>query len=494
MILCFICDIHLPYTKSSIQHVAFDWIFDFIKKGREDVVIFAGDFTANGDVNAANYFKNRIKELEVPTIVMTGNSDLRTPENIDYIQSMRTPSYNVIDGQVIYTVDDSTGQISSQTLDELYSLDKNAIVVLHHPIEDLYEPSKSLMVKWRESHLENVLFCAHEHISKVIGNTIYLQALDPDKAIGNGPSITHYDTETKIVSNGLFISLAPKDIFDYIGISCFYPMEDIQYARENNIKHIELRDTVIEYNLDDISFEIEKWRKSGGKSLSMHAPEVTYEDAIKGISDKWEKFTHMAAMLNADRITLHVPKASVRCIRENPENMNCIIKFLKKYFSKLNPACVIGVENMHMTSADNPDDTRRFGYIPEEVIEFMELLSKSVDQKVGVNFDTGHARNNAPFSQKYNIGAWFEEIGKHTVGYHIHQVTYEGGKFSNHMPIDHPYGKLISLASLFDCWDRGMINKVPIICEIRGDGSQGAYKSTIEMFNRIKKFRCGDDD
>jgi len=39
-----------------------------------------------------------------------------------------------------------------------------------------------------------------------------------------------------------------------------------------------------------------------------------------------------------------------------------------------------------------------------------------------------------------------------------------------------------------------MINKAPVICEIRGDGSQGEYKSTIEMFNRIKNFICKDDE
>lgn len=494
MNICFVCDIHLPYTKNSIQHAAFDWIFDFIKKGREDVLVFAGDFTANGDINAANYFKNKIQNLDIPVIVMTGNSDLRTSENIDYIQSMRTQSYNEINGQVIYAADDSTGQISEETLNELYSLEKDALVVFHHPIEDLSEPSKSKMIKWRESHPDNIVFCAHKHISKVDGNTIYIQALDPDKAIGTHPCITHFDTKTKIVSNALFTSYAPKDIFDYIGISCFYPVEDIRFATDNDIRHIELRDTVIENDFDDVKVEIEKWRTSGGKTLSMHAPEVSLEDAVNGQSDKWDKFTEMAALLNADRITLHVPKTSVKTIRENPDNMKCIVRFLKVYFSKLKSSCIIGVENMHMTSHEKSDETRRFGYIPGEVLEFMNILDEALIQKVGINFDTGHARNNAPFSQKYSVGAWFEEVGKYAVGYHIHQVTYDNGKFSNHMPIDHPYGKLISCASLFDCWSRNMINKAPVICEIRGDGSQGEYESTIEMFNRIKNFICKDDE
>ncbi len=495
MKICFICDVHIPYIEGSIQHDALKWACDFVERYNRELLIVAGDFTANGDLNAARFFEKEINKLKIPVIIMTGNSDYRTPENREHMRKLRSPSMNMINGQVIYAVDDGEGVISDETINELNGLNSDAIVVMHHPIDDLPEPAKSKMSLWRENHPDILLFCAHRHVSEIDGNTIYLQSLDPDKAIGTHPCVVDFDTETKICGNALYYCPAPKDIFDYIGISCFYPIEDTKYAAENNIRCIELRDTAVNENQEMLEEAVELWRSKVGTNLSMHAPEVTIdENENVGSRDEWDKFIALAKKLDADRITLHVPKASLRIIREKPNSLENISCFLSEYFKELKPECVIGVENMHMTSSEKDDMNRRFGYIPDEVIEFMNVLSNFTDRKVGINFDVGHARNNSPFSQKYNIGAWYKEVGKYCVGYHIHQVTLENGKFYNHMPIEHIYGKLISYASLLKCWSLDMINKAPIICEIRGDGTQAEYKSTLEMFDRIKKYICRDDD
>jgi hypothetical protein len=164
---------------------------------------------------------------------------------------------------------------------------------------------------------------------------------------------------------------------------------------------------------------------------------------------------------------------------------------------------VIGVENMHMTEKETPDDTRRFGYIPEECIRFMKMLAGKCKHKVGINFDIGHARNNAPYSKKYQISTWLSMVGKYAVGYHIHQVIPTESKFENHMQIEDVYGRLISYASFFRCWIDGKINKAPFVFEMR---PRDAYEKTLRTFDEHKArkvfdmhshtnySRCGKDD
>ena len=135
---------------------------------------------------------------------------------------------------------------------------------------------------------------------------------------------------------------------------------------------------------------------------------------------------------------------------------------------------------MHMTAKDTADGNRRFGYIPEECLQLMRLLGKRCRHQVGINFDIGHARNNAPYSKTYQIGTWFSMLGEHMVGYHMHQVTKGNGTFENHMPITQLYGSLISLASFFKCWETGRIQKAPIVFEMR---PKDAYETTLATFS-----------
>jgi len=169
----------------------------------------------------------------------------------------------------------------------------------------------------------------------------------------------------------------------------------------------------------------------------------------------------------------------------NPFVLEKIAGFLAEKLGGVSHPIIIGIKNMHMTNTEKPDNSRRFGYIPEECLECMNALQSKCNHKVGINFDIGHARNNMPFSQKYQISTWLSLVGEHIVGYHIHQVTLTDGKFNNHMPIPEAYGHLISYASLFKCWSNGSINKAPLIFEMR---PEGAYQTTLDTFKELNLF------
>ncbi len=491
MLICFMCDLHLSYNKRTVQYDALDWACSDLKNKRADAVVFAGDFTADGNIFAAKRFVRKIQSLTVPCIVIPGNSDCRTPKNISYMQSLCSPCENILSEKIkIFAVNDSEKIIDLSTFETLEKADENSIVVMHHPSGSLEESSKKRFEDWRKRHQKSLLVYGHLHKSSFAENSLSLPALDPDKSIGENPSIVYYDTESGEITKSCYFCPVPGDIYDYIGISCFDVPQDINYAEKEGLKCIELRYNALGTDAGTLHDSIAAWRKSGGVNLSMHAPEMVYSSGNIENQADWDKFTMTASSLGADRITVHVPKISIDTVKKDKAAFDNISDFLAKRFALLPAKCVIGVENMHMTEIERTGqaESRRFGYLPEECVEFMKHLRKKCTRVIGINLDVGHARNNAPFSQKYPISTWYAETGRYSVGYHIHQTVKDeqSDKMLNHMPITDVYGSLISYASFFKCWSTGAISKAPVILEIRGHGE---YKASVELFKKYRS-RC----
>ena len=120
------------------------------------------------------------------------------------------------------------------------------IVFMHHPISSLRGESREKMLAWREAHPGTLLFYGHEHTSKREGNDICLQAMDPDKAIGESACITYYDTETDTLTPSYFFCPVPVDMHGYLGISCYRPEGDIELAVKRGLKYLELRKNALD--------------------------------------------------------------------------------------------------------------------------------------------------------------------------------------------------------------------------------------------------------
>ena len=489
MKICFMCDLHLPSDKGALQYDVLDWAIADVQKKQADCIVFAGDATCDGNENTYDYFINAVSDTEIPFIYIPGNSDLRCAESKASIKEKASECENLIDGITVYAVNDCDTTISDEQFDALANADDNSIVFMHHPIEGHSGESYDKLVEWRENHKNTMLFYGHLHRSAQDANSASLQAMDPDKSIGENPCITYYDTETKNLREAYFFAPVPTDIYDYFGISCYNTQKQLEFAMQNQLKHIELRYSCIDEDRNALKALVEKWRNAGGESLSVHMPDVGWADGNVVAGETYERTIELIADLKADRVTQHVPKVSVKEIKDTPEILEKICEFIGTMLDGVPHDIVVGVENMHMTAKDNADDTRRFGYIPEECVQFMETLSAKCRHKVGINFDIGHARNNAPYSQKYQISTWFSMIGKYIVGYHMHQVNYENGVFENHMPITDIYGHLISYASFFRCWSSGRINKVPVIFEMR---PENAYEITLKTFEEHKQRKIFD--
>lgn len=485
MKICLMCDLHLPFEKGALQYSVLRWAIEDITKKQPDCIIFAGDVTCDGNALVYDEFLSKMNSLGIPFLYIPGNSDLRCVESALYVKNKASLCKNMIGDTQIFAINDCEGVISDSDYQALLSADENAIVFTHHPLPY----SDKRIEEWCIKHPDATVFFGHLHKSFQKGNLVSLQAMDPDKAIGECPCITYYDTDTKALRKAYYFCPVPQDVFLYFGVSCYDTQRDIEFAMHNNLKCLELRYSVVLSDFEKTKTMVERWRRSGGENLSLHLPDIAYKDGEVVLHPDFDKLIKISDNLKVDRFTQHVPKISVKEALEDKNALGKICDYLAYKLNSMNCTPIVAVENMHMTKEDKPDDTRRYGYLPEECLEFMELLQSRCKCKVGINFDIGHARNNMPYSQKYQISTWLSMLGKHIVGYHIHQVTEDKGVFENHVAITEPYGRLISYASFFKCWQQGRINKAPLVFEMR---PEGAYETTLKTFDEYKGREISD--
>lgn len=475
MKLCIIADIHLPYHKDAPQYRAFDFALNDAKRKGADMFIFSGDITADGCNEAAEEFYSKVNNCGIPYLVIAGNSDLRSGKSVIFPSDTVT---ELPDGTTVFMIDDGERSITEAELSALEKAEKDDIVFMHHPYNLLKEPWCSVFSEWRENHKDTKVFSAHLHQFDIKGNDYSISALDPDKAIGECPSVLYYDTRTGEIERKYLYCTMPSDFLRMAGISCYKTIEHLKFSAEHKLTCTEFRPNSIKCERGELISAIEAWRDAGGKNLSVHFPDAILHDGVIEGKDIIYAFVEFVREIGAERITVHVPRMTIEYSTEDTVEM--FAEFYGDFINKLPKSCTVGIENLHMKDADRENSTRPFGCVPEDCIDFLFRVRKyTSSHNVGINLDIGHARNNAPYSQKYTLGVWYAEVGKYCVGYHIHQVLEEKGVYENHSPVTENYGRLISLASFYDGLCTGLLADAPKIFEIRTDG--GA-EETVEFF------------
>ena len=325
-----------------------------------------------------------------------------------------------------------------------------------------------------------------------------VRGMDPDKAIGAVPGIAFFTRDQFghwMRKNESFSVADParwkdedkQEFLCNLGLSAMGDTDGgIDFAAENKVPVLELRFGAWIQETEKYQQKLASWRQNGGKCLSIHFPDFSWDENGFSGRETLEQAVRGALQLGADRITCHVPRVSVGTFADKDiagKTADAAAEILRPLVAA---NIVIGIENLHMRPGEKADEERGFGYTPEEVLSFIAML-KQRGVPVGLHLDIGHARNNAPYSQKYNVSDWLT-LGNHQInGMHLHQVAIDtDGSFLNHQPITEPFGKLISLASLFSAWRNGDIPKVPLILEIRkGKGPDSLF--ALRNYLSIKK-------
>lgn len=309
--------------------------------------------------------------------------------------------------------------------------------------------------------------------------TLNLQTLNPDKATGENPCISYFNTDTGELRKAYYFCPVPTDLYRYFAIACSGDEKDMELAVQNELKSLELRSDCLELGKEKLLVNIEKWRKNGGDDLSVHLPDVAYEGGEVIVDELFDECVGLAKRLNANRVTIPMPAADADEVRSDETALEKICSFLAERLSLIDQSIVIGIENADMMSKAQYADSRNFGCTPEECIQFVQLLSSKCKHRAGIVLDVANAANNA-----YPLSVWFAMAGKYIAGYRIYQPDYKNGLLGARMPITGIYGPGISYASFFRCWLEGKINKAPVIFDM---SEQDAYDTTLKTFEEYKK-------
>ena len=213
--------------------------------------------------------------------------------------------------------------------------------------------------------------------------------------------------------------------------------------------------------------QVARWRAMGGHTLSLHFPNLPVDPDPAGEANI--AIAIEASLKNRmDRITIHVPNFPVG------ETERRLDGTAERFISLLRPlldaGIRIGIENLHMKPRYTPDETRPFGFIPEECLLLVNTLRQKTGSDLwGCHLDIGHAYSNLPYSRVNDTARWLKMCGPLLNGLHIHQFEYavseeepylEGHSHLTGRTTGHP-----SLLPVFDAWHRGLF-RAPMILEI----------------------------
>lgn len=473
-----LCDMHLPADKNSPQYAFLRKAVERMHRDGVHTLICLGDITGYGEMEAWNLYLEAVKGFTHYEVI--GNSDVRDAATRDIIMSyVQEAEFRAGDRRVI-GINTPDGVISAEDRKRLEGIRDRDIVFLHHYVQSLKEESRNWLTELAERVAVVILHGhGHRHFDYYIHNThvLGMRGLDPDKAIGNFPCFNYLDIADCQVSMEERLVEIPKDIIrevgNYFGIACADNTNDLIYATEHSIKYVEIRckaEKGAEWEPDRALLPIvNKWREETAGYLSVHMPNLKFREGTVTGKETWLQALEYAIELGADSLTMHPPRVPV-C--EMPKDGPVWQEFLEMYTTVAKRAPVttkLGVENMHKNTNEVLDETRGFGYLPEEVAGWIDAINMELgSERVGHVLDVGHARNNGDFAKQYPVSKWYSLMGKRIIAYHIHQVVPLENGLKNHQAIENWFGPMINYTSFFYAWNQGMLNYAPVFLEVRG--------------------------
>ena len=484
-----IADSHLPDCEGSAQEAALRWAMETCRKLDVAVIAGAGDLTTGGDPPTAQRVVDIMSGAGLPLVQTPGNAELRRPQEADHVRTLfSTPDIFHGNGWsliMLDTADQAIPEEEKRRFEQRLAKTDSAVVVTHCPPQACPAEDRAWLEGLCKNERISLILVGHKHFDEVgslAGVPVHLvRGLDPDKAKQAPPGIAIFRRESGSWSREdipfpetdprRWPAMAKREFVDLLGVATMdRTFADLAESAEAAIPCVELRaEPALKEDSERLRGLVHVWRGSGGAILSIHLPNLRWDDVTHTVTgtDCFAESAGMALSLGADRVTVHVPRASVAQMAPGGEAWAAMGTAFVNGLRELSDAgLTIGIENLHMNRGEPSDERRGFGYLPDECMAWVELLRERLDTpRVGLHLDLGHARNNAPFSAEWILGRWYAEVGKNVVGYHLHQVNGNG----NHQPIHAPFGPLMSLASFFWAWNTGQLNSAPMFLEIRGE-------------------------
>ena len=503
--IAILADIHLPDSRSSAQWAAFDWALAELRARKVDAVAVVGDVTASGSSAAATRARGCLDALSIPLATTPGNSDLRCPKGSGaVVEALSTPALIDLPRLRVLTADTSRARVASGERDRLDAQarceGRAVVLVTHMAPTALDSGSEAWLHAWAARHRVSLIVAGHRHrddVSATGATAIHqMRGLDPDKAIGGPPAIALLELDNdRWVRSGIawpegdasgWSNVERAEFQSLLGVSCIGDaVGGLGQAAGLRVRCVELRADAADLPRAALQEALTAWRAAGGDRLSWHMPGLGWE-ALHGDGDAlgaWRATIDAALETQVDALTVHVPSVPVGMLKPGSHAWHGMADaFAQELRPATDSGAAIGIENMHMNAGEPAGDERGYGYLPEECLAWIEALRQRLPRaEVGMLLDIGHARNNAPFSEAYTLGEWYERVGGEAVGYHIHQVIETGNGYANHQPFEGVFGPLISLSSFLWAWRQRHLRRRPMTLEIRDPASRAA---SVEVIRR----------
>ena len=516
-----LADLHLSDNPDTAAHQALQWAVDRVNLERPDFLAVAGDMTTFATAVSAARCVEALGRVEVPVLFTPGNADRRGRHATSVFETLAAPGRRAaaFGDLLVLLPDTSTGTLPCDERSWLNrSLRSNRaarrLVVTHYPLDRMDAEDRRWLSRWLTENGVELLVSGHSHFHRTRCENGFVEAvvrgLDPDKAIGDLPGISLFESVEKGAWKEEFIPwspairLLPADLPDgMLPVGWSIQGDPAKAARETldfGLSCLEIRPSVRDFSQRALSGALGALRDRAPLHLSYHLPDLKW-NASSGRVDGVETVrahVECAMQAGADNLTVHVPRASARAMERGqdgrPEPKACFLSFAETFATLFRDAASAGVgiaiENIHNpgnTPADSPE--REFATRIDEYLRWIDAVAREMEDvpgaKVGALLDVGHARNNGgDLDNLQPLGDWYARLGRRILGYHIHQVDTDPvtGGLTNHHEISDLFGSRISFAGFLWAWSTHQITRGPLFVEVRDDEGR---RNTVRRFKRL---------
>ena len=500
MKIALLADTHLSDCLNTPQEEALDWALPQLKSLSPDAAVWLGDMTACGSPDAALRFQKKISALDCPSVLVPGNSDLRTAATAPMLERFlfNYPNGLFLGDLHVIGFDNARAKILPEERERLsrLALGDRILLCSHEPAKYMDAESVEFLRGWFADLNRNgkrILLWAsgHRHLFEK-GDfegipTVSVCALDPDKCRNSSAEILLWDSDTEELERRNY----PHDpltewtlderleLANSLGITCYSRSKverDMPFAIQNRVRHLEWR----KIKEGEISL-IEQWRRAGGETFSLHMSALDYNGGVIGEAELIESAKD-AVRAGADMITVHPPQIPYEQMRIGLPAFEATADAMAEAFLPVVKAGIdILVENNH-TDHDTPDDPDLipYGCAPIDLVGWRNALNERLGKNAcHLRLDIGHARNNEPLSKAYPIGKWYASVGEEARAYHLHQTIHDKAldRMSNHHPILGWHNGFIAFDGFLWAWRQGILRHGPVILEIReGEGAPASWQ------------------
>lgn len=522
-----LADLHLSDHSHTAAWHALQWAVNRINREKPDFLAVGGDITTFATAGSTVRCLEALERVEVPVFFTPGNAELRRPDALRLLKDLLAPErrFTVRGDLLVLFPDTSTGTLSG---DERAWLDRivdssgvaRRIVITHYPLDKMDEEARVWLTRWLSRHRVELLATGHIHFHRtrhVNGCLeVVVRGLDPDKAVGDMPGISMFESSKpgewseRFIPWSPAIRLLPADLPDGVSpVGWSIHGDPVDAARETlsfGLACLELRPRELAFSRKALAGALQALRDRGSLFLSYHLPNLTWNPEAGRIegADAVRANVDCALEAGVDSLTVHVPRARA-CEMERPEGgqpTECYQAFEEVYARLFREPARSGVRiaienihNPHGTPADSPDVA--FATRIDEYLRWIDAVDRGMadipNATVGALLDVGHARNNGgDLNNLQPVGDWYARVGRRVLGYHIHQVDTdpETGRLFGHREIPGFFSRRISYAGFLWAWSTHQITRAPLFIEVRDDeGRRNTVRRFKQLFEHAHRIR-----